>query len=48
MPSKPSADEVAKMKAKGKHVHSQCEGRGKRSVGGNIIDCEGCGGTGFL
>ncbi len=48
MPAQPSRDEVDKMKAKGKVPHTQCQGRGKRSVGGNIIDCDGCRATGFV
>jgi hypothetical protein len=48
IPDPPSRDEVDKMKAKGKVPHTQCQGRGKRSVGGNIIDCDGCRGKGFV
>ena len=48
MPDKPSADEIKKQKEKGKVPHTQCEGRGMRSVGGKVIRCEGCKGTGFI
>ena len=48
MSDKPSADEVKAQKAKGKVLHTQCEGRGKISIGGNVIACSGCKGTGFI